>query len=127
MSLVHSTAARNAMVTAVTGLLNAGSTNAAGIVRFRTSANAIVAGLNLTNPAVGAPVAGVGTFAAIASDTNAAGGVIASATFEDRDRNVVFTANDIRTTAGGDMQGGTLTITTASTVSVTSLTYTAPQ
>jgi hypothetical protein len=127
MAVVHSTAARNAIVTAVAALLNAGSANAAGIARFRTAANAVVAALPLTNPAVGAPSSGVGTFAAITSDTNAAGGTIASLTLEDRDRATVLTINDIRTTVGGDMQGNSLTVSAGATVAIQSLQYIAPQ
>lgn len=127
MAVTHSTAARNAIVTAVAALLNAGSANTAGIFRFRSAANAVIAGLALSNPAVASPSSGVGTFNAISPDTNAAGGTIASATLEDRDRAVVITINDIRTTVGGDMQGNSLTISAGATVAIQSLSYVAPQ
>jgi hypothetical protein len=127
MAVTHNTAARNAIVTAVTALLNAGSANTAGIARFRSAANAIIAGLALSNPAVAAPSSGVGTFNAITPDTAAAGGTIASLTLEDRDRAVVLTINDIRTTVGGDLQGNSLTVSALATVAIQSLQYVAPQ
>jgi hypothetical protein len=123
MALTHSAAVRNAGANAKLALLNAGSANAAGIARFRTSANAIVAGLALSNPAFANAVNGVATANAITNDTNAAGGVIARLTLEDRDRNVCITADDIRTTSGGDLQGNNLTVTAGDTVQILSLSY----
>jgi|JRYI01.1.fsa_nt_gb hypothetical protein len=123
MAVTHSTAARNAGANAKLALLNGGSANAAGIFRFRTSANAVVAGLALSNPAFGNASNGQAAANAITADTNAAGGVISRATLEDRDRNAVITLDDIRTTAGGDMQGNNLTVGAGDTVQVLSLTY----
>jgi hypothetical protein len=127
MAVTHSTAARNAMANAAVDILDTGSANVAGIARFRTSANAVVAGLNLSNPAFGTASGGVAAAAAITPDTSAAGGAIASLTLEDRDRNVVITANDIRTTAGGDLQGHGLSVGIGDTVQILSLSYVAPQ
>lgn len=127
MAVVHATAARNAIANAVVDLLDVGSANTAGIARFRSSANAVVAALPLTNPAFGNASSGVATAAAITPDTAAAGGTIASLTLEDRDRNIVLTINDIRTTVGGDMQGNSLTVTAGATVAIQSLQYVAPQ
>lgn len=123
MAVTHSTAARNAGANAKLALLNGGSANAAGIARFRTSANAVVAGLALSNPAFANAANGTAAANAITADTNAAGGVIASLTLEDRDRNVVITAGDIRTTSGGDMQGNNLTVGAGDTVQILSLSY----
>jgi hypothetical protein len=123
MALTHSTNARNAGANAKLALLNAGAANAAGIARFRTSANVIVADLPLSNPAFASAVNGVATANAITSDTNADGGVIDRLTLEDRDRNVVITALDIRTSAGGDMQGNNLTVTLGDTVQILALSY----
>lgn len=127
MAVTHSTAARNAAANAVLALLNSGSANTAGIARFRTAANAIVAGMALSNPAFANASAGAAAVNAVTADTAAVGGVIASLTLEDRDRNVVITANDIRTTAGGDLQGNNLTIGAGDTVQLLSLSYVAPQ
>lgn len=126
MATTHSTPARNAVAAAVMGLLNQGSANAAGIMRFRTSGDAVVAACNLSNPAAAAPSNGVAGFNPISNDTNAVGGSVAKATVEDRDRNIVLTLSDIRTTSGGDLQGSTTTITAGDIVSVSALSYSAP-
>lgn len=123
MALTHSTAARNAGANAKLALLNGGSANAAGIARFRTNANAIVAGLALSNPAFANAANGIATANAITADTNATAGVISQLTLEDRDRNVVITASDIRTTSGGDLQGNNLTVSNGDTVQILSLSY----
>lgn len=125
MAATHSTSARNASVSGVTALLNQGSANAAGILRFRQANDAIVAGCNLSNPACAAPSNGVAAFNSISNDANAPGGTISRVTIEDRDRNIVITLSDIRTTAGGDMQGAALVIEAASIVSVSALSYAA--
>lgn len=126
MAVQHSAQARNAAAAAVLALLNQGSANPAGIARFRTSADVIVAALNLSNPAAAAPVNGVAAFNAISPDTNAIGGTVAKLTLEDRDRSIHITAGDMRTTAGGDLQGNSLTITAGDTVELLSLSYAAP-
>jgi hypothetical protein len=123
MAVSHSTNVRNAGANAKLALLNGGSANAAGIARFRTAANVIVAGLALSNPAFANASNGVATAAAITADTNAVGGVIAILTLEDRDRNVCITASDIRTTSGGDLQGNNLTVGAGDTVQILSLSY----
>lgn len=127
MSVTHSTPARNASANAVLALLNGGSANSAGIARFRTGANAIVAGLALSNPAFANASSGAAVSNAITADTAAPGGVINKLTLEDRDRTVVITASDIRTTSGGDLQGNNLTVGAGDTVQILSLTYVAPQ
>lgn len=127
MAVTHSTPTRNAIADAVVDRLDLGSANTAGIARFRSAANAIIAGLALSNPAFGSAASGVATANAITPDTNATGGTIASLTLEDRDRAVVLTINDIRTTVGGDMQGNNLTVSNGATVAIQSLQYVAPQ
>ncbi len=123
MAITHATAVRNAGANAKLALINAGSANAAGIARFRTSANAIVAGLPMSNPAFANAVNGVAAVNSVTADTNAVGGVISRLTLEDRDRNVCITADDIRTTSGGDLQGNNLTVGAGATVQLLSLSY----
>lgn len=123
MAVTHDTATRNAGANAKLALLNGGSTNASGIARFRTAANAIVAGLIASNPAFANAANGVAVAAAFTADTNAAGGVITNLTLEDRDRVVRISLSDIRTTSGGDMQGNNLTVGVGDTVQILSLSY----
>jgi hypothetical protein len=121
----HSTAFRDAVADLVDSTL---STTAKLV--FRTTGTVgtpgtAVATLSMDNPAFGASSSGVITAGTITSDTNAAGGTIATATLQLGAGTVVVhctvgTSGDaINVTSGG------LAVTAGDTVSCSSLTYTA--
>ncbi len=121
----HSTAFRDAVADLVDSTLS----TAANLV-FRTSGTVgtpgtAVATLAMSNPAFGASSSGEIAASAITSDTNAAGGTIATATLQTGAGTVVVhctvgTSGDaINVTSGG------LSVTLGDTVSCSSLTYTA--
>lgn len=122
MAVTHPTAVRNAVADAVLDPLNTG-----GKLVFRTSGNANSPGtpcatLMLSATAFGSPSNGVKTANAITSDTNAAGGTVATATLQ-------TSADAIRVhcavaASGSDinMSNG-LTVGAGDTVTCTSLTY----
>jgi hypothetical protein len=121
----HPSAFRTTVADLVTSTL---STTAK--LKFRTTGTAgspgtAVATLPLSNPVGAGASAGVLTLSAITSDTNAAGGTIATATLETGAGTVVVhctvgTSGDaINVTSGG------LAVTAGDTVSCSSLTYTA--
>lgn len=124
MAVTHSTAARNAMADAVVDRLDLGSGTAAGRLVFQTSGGTAVATLTLSNPAFGAASGGVATASAITSDTNAAGGTTTKFELRDRDANAVILGSV--GTSGQDINLSSVVIGAGDTVSVTSLTYTAP-
>ena len=124
MAVTHTTAARNAATDAVTGLIGA-----LGKLAFRTTGTVgapgtVVATLSLSATAFGASATGTATANAITSDTNAAGGTVATATLQTAGGTVVIhcavaaSASDINMTNG-------LVVTAGDTVSCSSLTYTA--
>ena len=121
----HPTAFRTTIADLVTSTL---STTAKLV--FRTTGNANAAGtavatLACSNPVGAGAANGVLTFSAITSDTNAAGGTIATATLQTGAGTIIVhctvgTSGDaINVTSGG------LTVTAGDTVSCSSLTYTA--
>jgi len=121
----HPTAFRTTVADLVTSTL---STTAK--LKFRATGNAnapgtAVATLAMSNPVAPGATAGVLTFSSITSDTNAAGGTIATATLETGSGTVVVhctvgtTGDAINITSGG------LVVTAGDTVSCSSLTYTA--
>jgi hypothetical protein len=121
----HPTAFRTTVADLTTSTL---STTAK--LKFRTTGTAnapgtAVATLPMSNPVGAGAAAGVVTYSAITSDTNAAGGVIATATAETGAGTIVWhctvgTSGDaINVTSGG------LTVTAGDTVSCSALTYTA--
>lgn len=120
----HSTAVRNDMANLVVDKLDLGSGNAEGTLVFLTAGDAEVASLPLSNPAYGNSAAGVTTANAITSDTNATGGTITKYNLVDRD-DVIIVTGDV-STSGADINLSSVVIGAGDTVSMTSLTYTAP-
>lgn len=123
----HPTGIRSSVCDFIVDKLDVGSPSEARLV-FRTSGNAnspgtAVANLRMSNPAFGAAASGIATANAIASDTNAAGGTIATATLQTGSGDVIIhctvgTSGDaINITSGG------LSVTAGDTVSCSSLTY----
>lgn len=111
--------ARNAMSNAFAGLFGNASR-----VRFRTSANAEVATLNLNATPFAAAVNGKIVANAISPDGSADGGVVAHAVMLDNGANVQATLSV--GTASGDIIMTTLNIAAGSTVSMSSLEFTMP-
>ncbi len=124
MAVTHPTAIRNGIADYVVDRLDLGTGTSAGRLVFQTSGGTAVATLALSNPAFGAASAGVATASTITSDTNAAGGTVAKAVLRDRDATpIVLCAVG---TSGSDINLSSLTVGAGDTVSVSSLTYTAP-
>lgn len=124
MAVTHPTAIRNGIADYVVDRLDLGSGTSAGRLVFQTSGSVAVATLALSNPAFGAASSGVATASTITSDTNAAGGTVSKAELRDRDATAVILC--AVGTSGSDINLSSLTIGAGDTVSVSSLTYTAP-
>lgn len=124
MSVTHPTAVRNAIADLVVDRIDAGA--AAGTLEFQTSGNVEVATLTFSDPAFGAASSGTATANAITSDTNATGGTVAKARAKDSDGTEVFACSVTATGGGGDIELSSVVISAAQTVSMTSLTYSAP-
>lgn len=121
-AVTHPTAVRNAIADLVVDLIDAG--DSAGTLEFRTSGDAEVATLTFGDPAFGAASNGTATANAIASDTSATGGTAAKAVAKDSDDTDVFFCS-VGTT-GEDINLSSVEIGNGDTVSMTSLTYSAP-
>ncbi|CAM0043778.1 virion structural protein [Vibrio phage K406] len=120
----HTTAIRNSIADHVVDLIDGGTGNATGQLIFRTSGSAEVATLNMSNPAFGSATGGVATAAAITDDTNATGGTVATCELVNRDGDVIVQGT-VGTT-GTDIIVSSTTIPVGATITVTNLTYTAP-
>jgi len=132
MAVTHSTAARNAATDAVIAQLGASPK-----LVFRTTGNITVPGTAVATltfsaspfSASGASVAGRADAGSapytITSDTNAAGGTVATATLQTSGGTVAI--HCAVGTSGSDinLSGGTLAVNAGDTVSCSSLTYTA--
>lgn len=125
MSLTHVTAVRNGMADYVVDLLDVGSTDAQGDLVFMTSGDVEVAILAMSNPAFGAAASGTATASAITDDSSATGGTVALFKVQDRNNGEVFRGTVTATAGGGDIELTSVVIGAGSTVSMTSLTYSA--
>jgi hypothetical protein len=124
MAVTHSTAARNAATDAVTALIST-----SGKLVFRTTGNITVPGtavatLTFSATAFGASSSGTATANAITSDTNAAGGTVATATLQTSGGTIAIHCAVAASGSDINLSGG-LNVTAGDTVSCSSLTYTA--
>lgn len=123
-AVTHPTAVRNAIADLVVDRIDAGA--GAGTLEFQTSGDVEVATLTFSDPAFGAAASGTATASAITSDTNATGGTIAKARAKDSTGTEVFACSVTATGGGGDIQLSSVAVSAGQTVSVSSLTYSAP-
>ena len=118
MAVTHATTYRNGLADYIVDLLDGGT------LVFQTSGDVEVATLTFGTPAFGAASSGTATANAITSDTSATGGTVAKAKFVTSGAaDVVYCAVS---TSGSDMNLSSLTVGASDTVSVSSLTYSAP-
>lgn len=126
MAITHETFVRNTLVDRINILINTGSANPGGRLIFRTAADAEVATVEFSDPALDAAVDGVAEANAITEDTNTTGGTVTKFVIVDRDENVVLSGTVTATGGGGDIELTSTTVGAGDTLSVTSLTYEAP-
>ena len=122
MALTHPTAVRNTVADAVCDSIDTGG---AGSLIFETSGDVEVATCTFGSPAFGAASSGTCTANAITSDTDATGGTIAKFKIQNGSAADAGFAGNVQT-SGGDINLSSLVIGAGDTVSMSSLTYSAP-
>lgn len=125
-TLQHPTLVRNTIADTVVDLIDAGGS--AGTLNFYTSnGGTLLATLTFSGTAFGAAASGVATASAITEDANTAAGTVAWFEVHDSSGNTIFEGDvtDDDTGTGSILLSST-TLGTGDTLSVTSLTYTAP-
>ena len=122
MATTHPTSVRNIIAEAVVDSIDAGG---AGSLIFQTSGDVEVATLPFSATAFGAAAAGTATAAAITSDTNATGGTVAKFIINNGSAAQAGFAGAVAT-SGAEINLTSLVIGSGDTVSMSSLTYTAP-
>ena len=124
MAITHLMALRTTLADVVADAVDAGAT--AGALIFNTSGDVEVATLAFADPAFGAASSAVATANAIVEDASATGGTIAKFRINDSNGLEVISGSVTVVSGGGDIELSALIIDALSTVSMTSLTYTAP-
>lgn len=123
MAVTHPTAMRNTLADTVVDSLDVGG---AGTLEFQTSGDVEVATLTFSATAFGAASSGTATANAITSDTSATGGTIAKARAKNNAGTEKFACSVTATGGGGDITLSSVVVSAGQTVSVSSLTYSAP-
>lgn len=124
MAVTHPTAVRNGIADFVVDQLDEGTPP--GLIIMQTSGGVTVATLTFSNPAFGAASSGTATAGAITSDTNAVGGTIAKAELRNAAGTAKVLCSVTATGGGGDITLSSVIISAGQTVSLSSMTYTAP-
>ena len=97
-----------------------------GKIIMQTSGGTTVATLTFSNPAFGAATSGVATASAITADSSAVGGTVAKAEFRQGGGTAIVLCSVTATGGGGDITLNSVIISAGQSVSISSLTYTAP-
>ena len=129
MAVTHETAVRNGLADYTVDLIDTGTASPnLGYLEFQTSGDVECATVTFANPAFGAASAGTATANSIASDTNATGGTVAKFAVYDSDGTKLFSGSVTATATSpqGDITLSSVTVGASDTVSVSSLTYSAP-
>ena len=122
MAVTHPAAVRTIVANAVVDSIDVGG---AGTLIFQTSGSVEVATLTFANPAFGAASGATATANAITSDTSATGGSVTKFKIQNGSAADAGFAGAV-STSGSDINLSSLTIGVGDTVSMSSLTYTAP-
>jgi len=126
MATTHATAVRNSLADLVVDLLDAGSPSG-GYLIFLTSGDVEVATLAFGLPAFGSASSGTATANAITADASATGGTIAKAKLTDNSGTGLVFCSVTAAAGGGDIElTGGVVVAAGQTVSMSSLTYSAP-
>ena len=122
MAVTHPAAVRTIIADAVVDSIDVGG---AGSLIFQTSGDVEVATLTFSATAFGAASGPTATAAAITSDTNATGGTVAKFKIQNGSAADAGFAGAV-STSGSDINLSSLAVGASDTVSISSLTYTAP-
>lgn len=126
MATTHPNATRDDVCNFVVDKVDLGTTNPAGKFVFLTSALAIVASINLLNPAFGASVNGTANALGLPlEDTNAVGGLTTICQIRDRDENQIVDGEVGTTGSGLEVELTDNNIPPGATVRLNGLSYTA--
>lgn len=126
MALTHTTTVRNGIADYVVDSVDGGSGDANGDLVFMTSGDVEVATLAFSSTAFGAASSGTATAASITADSSATGGTAALFKFQNKSNAEVLRGTVTASGGGGDIEVSSTAIGAGDTVSVSSLTYSAP-
>jgi hypothetical protein len=125
MAVTHPTDVRNGIADYVVDLIDVGG---AGTIKFQNGgqSDSVVASLAFSATAFGAATGGIATAASITDDTNCKAGTVTKFTVFSGGGDSCFTGSVTATGGGGDIILSSTSIGAGDTISISSLTYEAP-
>jgi hypothetical protein len=123
MAVTHPTAIRNDIANLIVDKIDAGG---AGSIEFQTSASAVIATLAFSATAFDAAANGVAAAASITDDTDCEPGTVAKFVVKSGGAATIFEGTVTATGGGGDIILSSVAIGDGDTISISSLTYEAP-
>ena len=125
MAVTHAMPVRNLIADTVTAQIDI---SGLGKILFQPTGGASnIANLPFSATAFGAAASAVATAAAITDDTNCTAGTVAIFAVQQNDNTAVFSGSVTATGGGGDIILSSVAIGQGDTISISSLTYEAPQ
>lgn len=124
MAIVHTTTIRNRLADLVVDLLDSGGAN--GTLEFRSSGDSEIATLAFSATAFGDASNGIATAASITDDTQCNAGTVTKFVALCASGDSAFSGTVTATGGGGDIVLSSTAIGQGDTISVSSLTYEAP-
>ena len=126
MAVTHPTVIRNSLADLVVDLIDSGGSNGTIVFQDGSSNDSDVATLTFSATAFGAAANGIATAAAITDDTNCNAGSVSKFTVFCASGDSAFTGTVTASGGGGDIILSSVAIGSGDTISISSLTYEAP-
>jgi len=123
MAVTHPTAIRNDIADLIVDKIDTGG---AGTIVFETSGSAEIATLTFSAPAFGDAASGIADAASITDDTNCNAGTVSQFKVVSGAGTTIFTGSVVATGGTGDIVLSSVAIGAGDTISISSLTYEAP-
>jgi len=124
MAVTHPTAIRNDIADLIVGKIDAGG---AGSIEFQTSASGVIATLAFSATAFGNAASGIATAAGIADDDDCEPGTVSKFVVKSGAGTTIFEGSVVASGgSGGDIVLSSTSIGDGDTISISALTYEAP-
>lgn len=123
MAVTHPTAIRNGIADHVVDQIDGGG---AGTIVFQTSGSSDIATLTFSATAFGAASSGIATAASITDDTDCNAGTVTKFIVKSGGAATIFEGTVTATSGGGDIILSSVAIGAGDTISISALTYEAP-
>lgn len=126
MAVIHNTYVRNDIADLVVDKIDSGSLRTFGTIKFLQADSSLIANLLFEDPAFASATSGTATANPITGDSDCNPGTVTMFEVYSRDSDAIFRGSVTATGGGGDIVLSSTAIGSGDTITISSLTYTAP-